>query len=233
MITNHYTKESSPACPVLRNVKQQFNDFILSRQYPCLGAKSALHNNAYHLAHYETLGTSASAHRIGADLLTFINDQGTMAGHFATFVATFAHPVTLSEEAFETLLWQQLTALHAIDRHPWALSASRNPNDSDFGFSFGGKAFFIVGLHARSSRLARRFEYPTLVFNLHHQFEQLRATNKFKKMQQVIRARDHAWQGSNNAMLADFGTASEARQYSGRAVPADWQCPFRHQDTAS
>ena len=34
-------------------------------------------------------------------------------------------------------------------------------------------------------------------------------------------------QGTINPNLADFGDASEARQYSGRAVEANWTCPFR------
>jgi uncharacterized protein len=34
-------------------------------------------------------------------------------------------------------------------------------------------------------------------------------------------------------MLDSFGESSEARQYSGRTVPADWACPFhpRKNDT--
>ena len=155
-----------------------------------------------------------------------------MTGPFTTFVAVFDQPTNASEEHFEALLWQQLALLHQIDQQPWAPSAARDPRHPDFGFSFGGVAFFLVGLHPRSVRLARRFAYPTLVFNAHAQFEQLRASGKFKKMQHVIRNRDHAWQGTNNPMLADFGTVSEARQYSGRTVSADWQCPFVHKDAS-
>jgi len=33
-------------------------------------------------------------------------------------------------------------------------------------------------------------------------------------------------------MLAAHGEASEARQYSGRAVEADWVCPFRPREAA-
>ncbi|MEP6902345.1 MAG: YqcI/YcgG family protein, partial [Actinomycetota bacterium] len=29
-----------------------------------------------------------------------------------------------------------------------------------------------------------------------------------------------------NPNLSDFGTQSEARQYSGRAVEHEWKCPF-------
>ncbi len=145
---------------------------------------------------------------------------------FTTFVAIFDDPSIGDEAHFEKLLWQQLDALHRIDDHPWAPSASSNPDDNNFGFSFGGVAFFVVGLHPRSTRQARRFSHPALVFNDHRQFEQLRAQGSFSKMQRVIRDRDQAWQGTVNPMLADFGTVSEARQYSGRAVPADWKCPF-------
>jgi FPC/CPF motif-containing protein YcgG len=32
--------------------------------------------------------------------------------------------------------------------------------------------------------------------------------------------------GSINPMLANHGSISSARQYSGRAVETDWVCPF-------
>jgi hypothetical protein len=47
-------------------------------------------------------------------------------------------------------------------------------------------------------------------------------------MQEAIRQRDIALQGSINPVLARFGEASEARQYSGRAVESNWKCPFHH-----
>ena len=220
---------SSPASP---EIAQQFREFVLEKGYPCLGAKSAFRNSDYYVGQYETLGTLASAQGMVSDLLTFIKDRATMAGDFATFVAVFDDPASTSEEHFESLLWQQLTALHQLDDHPWASSAARDPASPDFGFSFGGVAFFIIGLHARSARLARQFSRPALVFNAHSQFDLLRETGKYQKMQQVIRTRDIAKQGSANPMLADFGTSSEARQYSGRAVSSDWQCPFHPQKTS-
>jgi FPC/CPF motif-containing protein YcgG len=45
-------------------------------------------------------------------------------------------------------------------------------------------------------------------------------------MQRATRKRDIALQGSLNPNLADFGTAPETRQYSGRPVGPDWRCPF-------
>ena len=92
--------------------------------------------------------------------------------------------------------------------------------------SAGGKGFFVIGMHPGASRLARRFQCPVLVFNLHSQFEQLRADGRYDKLRSTIVARDIAFSGSGNPMLATYGQRSEARQYSGRRVDDDWVCPF-------
>ena len=87
-----------------------------------------------------------------------------------------------------------------------------------FSLSFGGEAFFAVGLHPNASREARRFGAPAIVFNLHDQFERLRADGLYDKLRRTILERDEALQGSVNPMLARHGEGSEARQYSGRKV---------------
>ena len=45
-------------------------------------------------------------------------------------------------------------------------------------------------------------------------------------MREIIIERDVALAGDVNPMLARHGEASEAKQYSGRRVDADWNCPF-------
>lgn len=85
---------------------------------------------------------------------------------------------------------------------------------------------FVVGLHPASSRLSRRFQWPTLVFNPRSQFERLRETGRFERLRGAVREREIALQGTLNPNLADFGEQSEARQYSGRATEQEWQCPF-------
>ena len=67
-----------------------------------------------------------------------------------------------------------------------------------------------------------------LVFNLHDQFEVLRAQGKYETMREKIMVRDEAVAGSRNPMLARHGQSSEARQYSGRMVGSDWKCPFHY-----
>jgi FPC/CPF motif-containing protein YcgG len=147
---------------------------------------------------------------------------------YATFVAIFERPRKLDEMEFENLFWKQLRALHDYDAacFAWDPHVSSDPADPHFSFSFGGQALYVIGLHANSSREARRFPWPALVFNPHEQFERLRADGKWKRLQETIRSRDLELQGTINPMLSDFGEASEARQYSGRAVEDNWQAPF-------
>ena len=61
---------------------------------------------------------------------------------------------------------------------------------------------------------------------MHARFEQLRAEGKYERLRDTILERDERLAGSINPMLQRFGEASEARQYSGRLVSADWRCPF-------
>ena len=147
---------------------------------------------------------------------------------YATFVAIFKRPRELNEIEFENLFWQQLRALHRYDgaHFDWDPSVGSHPADPHFSFSFAGQALYVIGMHPNSSREARRFPWPALVFNPHEQFERLRADGKWKRMQETIRSRDFELQGSINPMLSDFGEQSEARQYSGRAVEDNWQAPF-------
>lgn len=143
----------------------------------------------------------------------------------------FHGPRIRSEQHFEDLLWTQLQAMYSLDSNffTWDKSVDSDPQSHHFSFSIGGRAMYVIGMHPQSSRLARTSLYPTMVFNLHEQFVRLRARGKFETMKQSIRMREMAFQGSINPMLASFGENSEARQYSGRAVPADWSCPFRSQ----
>ena len=126
-------------------------------------------------------------------------------------------------------MWALLQHLHECEptNSPWDATVSSNPADADFSFSFAGVAMFVVGMHAGSSRVARRFEYPTVVFNPRAQFDRLRANGRFERLRAVVRDREVALQGTINPNLADFGEASDARQYSGRATEPDWACPFR------
>ncbi|HYY14544.1 MAG TPA: guanitoxin biosynthesis heme-dependent pre-guanitoxin N-hydroxylase GntA [Chthoniobacterales bacterium] len=209
----------------LREAHREFRQRILNPRFPCVGAKAAFHEQSYGFAVYTELASNESTAALCRDLRDF-RERTRNVHNYTTFIAVFAGPTNLSEAEFEDLLWRQLRQIHATDVVDWAADVSSDPADPHFSFSFAGRAFYVVGMHANSSRLARRFRWPTLVFNPHEQFERLRADGKWKRIQRTIRAREIALQGSINPMLNDFGERSEARQYSGRAVSDDWVAPF-------
>lgn len=217
-----------PSAPLQEFVHDSFRALVLNPAFSCVGAKSAVRRGGYHFGLYAEMGSPGSTAGLARDLFDFVEGQGELDGEFSTFVACFKGPTGVGEESFEQLLWAQLQRLHEEDRmhHRWNSSVSPDPEDPRFGFSFAGKAFFVVGLHSASSRFARRFAWPTLVFNAHHQFEKLRADGQYDRFREVIRNRERGIQGSLNPNLADFGTCSEARQYSGRPVQEGWRCPF-------
>jgi uncharacterized protein len=222
-----------PATRLQEFVHDSFRALVLNPAFSCVGAMSAIRRGRYRLGLYAEMGSSGATAGLARDLFDFIEEQDNLHADFSTFVACFERPVGIDEESFEGLLWEQLQRLHAQDRrhHRWDPSVSPDPEDQKFAFSFAGKAFFVVGLHAASSRFARRFAWPTLVFNAHHQFEKLRADGRYDRFQEVIRNRERDLQGSLNPNLADFGSSSEARQYSGRPVEEGWRCPFHGPQT--
>lgn len=203
-------------------------EMVAHPEYPCLGARSVFRRDAATVVVLDDLADTApggSLDRLGEGLRAFV-EQVDVAGDLASFVAVFRAPAPTPEREFERLLWAALQHLHERDDAPWADGVEADPVDPHFAFSLAGTAFFVVGLHPRSSRIARRAPLPTLVFNLHEQFERLRADGRFARMRDTIRRRDTDLQGGPNPMAVDHGEESEARQYAGRAVPDTWEPPF-------
>ena len=210
-------------------ITEGLESMVLHPDYPCLGARSVFNRDRATVVVLERLATEASTRTLLEALTAFGRDTDRSAG-FASLVAVFRAAEIADEAEFETLLWRQLELLHEADRQPWDPRVSDDPQNPHFAFSVGGTAFFVVGLHPQSSRIARRTPLPTLVFNLHEQFEELRASDRYARMRDTIRRRDTQLQGSVNPMVADHGRSSEARQYSGRQVPEDWSPPASFDD---
>lgn len=214
--------------PLARLVHERFRAHVLDAGFPCVGGKAAINHDTYRFGLYAEMNSGGVTAGLAYDLWEYARERRTFETDYATFIASFASPVVRCELQWEKLLWAQLQSLHDLDRehHAWDPTVSSDPADPDFSFSFAGTAFFVVGLHPASSRLSRRFAWPTLVFNAHVQFERLREQNQFERLRATVRARDYKLQGSLNPNLSNFGDSSEARQYSGRAVEDGWRCPF-------
>jgi FPC/CPF motif-containing protein YcgG len=215
--------------PLARRVHKQLRSFILDSAFPCAGAKAAFSQETYRFGMYPEMASTATAAALSRDLFTFVQEQPHLDSDFTSFIASFSGPTPTTEEQFERLLWRQLQNLNDIDahHHSWDPSYDSNPESPQFSFSFAGLAFFVVGLHPVSSRLSRRFPWPTLVFNARYQFSRLEASGKYQGFRGSIRRKDAFLQGSLNPNLKYEGKDSEARQYSGRAVEENWKCPFK------
>lgn len=214
------------------SLKKQFFDFVDDESFPCVGAKAALARGEIYVHEFGSLAHASDDARLLGLLEEFVQLIGSFDADPAkvhSFVALFDGPACTSELHFEHMLWTRLLSLHILDvarGAPAANDISSNPASPQFSLSLAGHPFFIIGLHPGASRMARQFQCPVLVFNSHRQFERLRADGRYARMQKATRKRDIALQGSINPNLADFGSNSEARQYSGRKVGAEWTCPF-------
>ncbi|MCI5078436.1 guanitoxin biosynthesis heme-dependent pre-guanitoxin N-hydroxylase GntA [Oricola sp.] len=214
---------------------RSFTDFIQSAEFPCVGAKSALARDAltvFVAGDIDRACDDVDIHRALREFSAQLDHESPIV---KSFVVVFEGPGDLDEEEFEKALWNRLQCLHNLDvvsGTPWSDGVAADPDSPHFSLSVGSEPFFVIGLHPRASRPARRFDKPALVFNSHRQFEKLRADGRFDKMKAIIRKRDAELAGDVNPMLSDYGEASEARQYSGRVVGDAWKCPFAHKEIA-
>jgi uncharacterized protein len=223
--------DSQPSDAADQAIHGRLKEKILGNDFPCVAARSVMNRGTYRFGVYESLGTPQAAFALCHDLYEFTHEFPTGLHPFTSYMAAFKGPAVHSECDFEKLLWEQLQLMHGIDARyfDWDGSVSKDPDSPNFSFSVGGRAFFVVGLNRCASRHARYTGESFIVFNPHDQFEALRASGKYEQLQKAIRQRDIAVQGSINPMLQDFGSQSESRQYAGRAVPAQWRCPFHSQ----
>jgi FPC/CPF motif-containing protein YcgG len=213
-----------------QDIADELKHFVAAAEFPCVGAKAALRRHQLEIVVVSDIRRNAYDRFVTQHLQNFAGRQDLDETLFVSQAVIYRCDRALSESEFETYLWQRLSALHAIDREHfrWDPNVDSDPNSPHFSLSIGGKGFFVVGLHPNASRIARRFKYPTLVFNLHAQFEKLREEGRYESIRNKTIERDVALQGYPNPMLSRHGERPEAAQYSGRSVEAGWKCPFRH-----
>jgi FPC/CPF motif-containing protein YcgG len=214
------TSSPEPAGPLVSLVHNQLRAMFLSTAYTCLGAATAIRRGNYRLGVYPPLASPEAVEGTAADLTRFTREHPEPEHPVAVFVSVFDGPVRTGDADFEADLWRHLAALD--ETNPGRTDAHPNPGTAaDPGFVYSGRNFFVVGLHPGASRWARRFAWPTLVFNALSHGDPLREADQFDRMTERIRNRDRRLQGEVNPSL-EFSRVS---QFSGRAVDADWTCP--------
>lgn len=193
-----------------------------------MAAKAAQAQNNISCMVLENMEDDNCDRRIVDFLYRFVDEFRSIGAIYHSAALIFEGPTHLNEEEFDALLWKRLQSISNLDaaNYGYDQRVSCDPQSPHFSFSLKEEALFIVAMHPQSSRPARRFVHPVLVFNPHQQFETLRKTNHFETMKEVVRKRDKEFSGSVNPMLEDFGTASEVLQYSGRVYNEKWKCPL-------
>lgn len=209
-------------------IADEYFQHIDAKEFPCVAAKAARAQDQIRALVVDHLACPKDDRDILHFLYGFVEAYRSAKDLYHSAVVIFKGPGDLSEELFDQALWARLQAISDLDaqQHRWDARVSSDPAARDFSFSIGSEAFYVIGLHPNSSRKARQFRYPSLVFNPHEQFEELRESKKYLPMRDVVRKRDIKLAGSINPMLADFGESSEAYQYSGKKYDQSWKCPF-------
>ena len=144
-----------------------FRKFVFDPEFSCLGGKAATNEKTYRFGTFEEMGTKAATRELSYQLFDFARSGKKKAKLSSSFVAIFRRPLDVTEGEFEVCLWLQLRRLHLVDPSEWDSTVNTDPENPHRAFSFGGRGFYVLGMHANSSRAARRFRWPTLVFNPH------------------------------------------------------------------
>jgi len=216
----------------IKQVEEEFQDFIVTQNHPCVMANTVFKMHNYHLKVHEDILQDDITENVLSEIENYIQHYDFESNTFESLIICFKNNNFETEKDFEDAMWNFLQKLHDNDTKAWDSNVSDDPNDPNFSFSIKGKAFYIVGMHPKSSRLARQAPYCTIVFNLHWQFEKLREMGAYQTVKKRIRLRDKLLQGFINPVLKDFGLDSETKQYSGRKVGINWKCPFHHKKIA-
>ncbi len=212
--------ETSPE-PWTAALHDAFRAGVLDSGFPCLGAAAAVRRDDYAFGSFGDLGSAEAASRTAEDLGEFMSARPAIEHPVSVFVAAFAGPEQLDDPRFEDCLFRHLALMHGADPLPGVSDPSTPGEDHDPGWVFAGRHLFVVGMHPHSSRSARAFRAPLLVFNALSHVEPLRRAGMFERMSTIIRRRDERLQGCPNPAI----DLPRRAQFSGRANEDGWRCP--------
>lgn len=208
-------------------MEEQLTQFILDKNFPCIMAKSVIKTGLIKVIHVKN--TSEMVLEILKEMYVFIDHFRAKPKKLRSFVVILEDEKALDFQRYEAMFWDLLSCLSIEDkkRYPHDSRVSDDPQAADFSYSIKSEAFFILGLHPKSPRFARRFLKPAIVFNLHQQFEVMRSKGSFKAIRNMIRLKDKLLQGTVNPMLTDFGEKSEIFQYLGKVYQSATELNFQ------
>lgn len=222
--------------PWERSASELFRERMLDevRVFPCTFGVGAVRSATLRYA-FVPAG-DGRVDRLAAALEDFI-PMAAELGKRTSLVAFFEPAETVRTlDEHRAHFWELLQSLHLRDTEPWPSGISRDPEDSEWEFSYGGMPFFVVAntpAHAR--RASRFFEYFTITFQPRFVFDDLAAdTEQGQKARKVIRQRLAAYDAVEpSPELGSFGVGDNREwvQYfleeDNDAAASQGKCPLR------
>ena len=98
-------------------LEEGIREFILERSFPCVGAKSAVQNGRMTVYVARSIESAWNDVAIQERLMRFAWDYTQEPALFTSFAVVFEGPDDLSEEAFESSLWDRVQSL--TDKDAW------------------------------------------------------------------------------------------------------------------
>ena len=171
------SRYAPPADDRAHPLATDFCDFVRRADFPCVGAKAALNRGGIRFVVGRDFTSAWDDLRILPSLHAIARDYRADPVPFQSLVVMWETGAPHDEQELRTGLVDAASSRSATRMTGSASMpdprVAHDPEDPHFAMSFGGEAFFVVGLHPHASRPARRFIVPAMVFNLHDQFERL------------------------------------------------------------
>lgn len=202
---------------MLEDFRKNLFTNILSPSFPCVMAKAVANKGFFHTISVPDL-MLASVDSALTQLQEFVTLMQEKKARLSSCALKIENPEYKNFKKFEEDFWPFLKEINAHDKKEFAPdpTVDSDPRSNNFSYSIKSESFFIIALHPESPRWSRRFKHPTIVFNPHKQFEEMRSNGTYMKVRDMIRAKDKLLQGNINPMLQNFGEKSEVFQYLGK-----------------
>ena len=152
---------------ITEGIEEEFRARIIEPDFPCVGAKSALATDNLRILRARNLNSAANDVAIHLELLQWSRKYRDEPEGLRSLAVIFDGPAKMSERQFERAMWERIQSFADKDARlgqPYDSAVSPDPADPHFSLSFGGSAFFVVGLHPLASRPAPALSAPSSGF---------------------------------------------------------------------
>lgn len=144
-----YTRTSSLAFPEgswEKKAAAQLRDQLTSedRPFPCTLGVAGYNADQLRYCYVDAApGSDAAARTVAAALQAYLPVARTF-GKNTSLVVFFNEFQDLGVDAYETVFWSLLNAVHRLDARAWPHNISKDPGHWNWEFSFAGEPIFVV-----------------------------------------------------------------------------------------